>query len=168
MVAKKAITDLAISLAKNDLPGLVSSLTSNASSNVIGKLGRKINAKGAVREGRGLNLFISNEDMDDIIKIVESLEKSSISIDGATETIGNQMKKQEGGFFRPMMAPIATSLIAIMASSLIQPVASSLINAITGKGVRRAGKRQDVEILSLLALPLMMKVLGKEVMDTNF
>ena len=53
------------------------------------------------------------------------------------------------------MAPVAASLIAPMASSLIQPVASSLMNAITRKG--QGG------FLPLLALPLMMRVLEKEV-----
>ena len=43
-----------------------------------------------------------------------------------------------------------------MASSLIQPLASSLINAITGKW-------QEDEFISLLALPLKLKVLGKGV-----
>ena len=44
------------------------------------------------------------------------------------------------------MAPTAASLVTSMASSLLQPVASLLINAITGKRVTRAGKRQEAEI----------------------
>ena len=62
-----------------------------------------------------------------------------------------------------MMATMAASLIVSMASSLTQPVASSLTNAITGKGVMRAGKRLEGGFSKLLALPLMMKVLGKGV-----
>ena len=61
------------------------------------------------------------------------------------------MKKQEGGFLGAMMAPMAISLITPVASSLIEPVASLLINTITGKG-QKGG---------FLALPLIMKVLGK-------
>ena len=38
----------------------------------------KNNGKGAVREGRGFTLLISNEDMDDIIEIVESVETSGL------------------------------------------------------------------------------------------
>ena len=60
-----------------------------------------------------------------------------------------------------MMASMAASLIEPMASLLIQPVTSSLINAISGKRVIRAGRRHKGGFLSLLALPLMMKVLGK-------
>ena len=51
-----------------------------------------------------------------------------------------------------MMALAATSLIAPMASSLIAPMASLLINAIPGKEVMRAGKRQESEYFSLLPL----------------
>ena len=57
---------------------------------------------------------------------------------------------------------MAASLIAPMVPSLMQSFASSLKNAITGKGVRRTGKGQKCGFLSLLALPLMMKVLEKE------
>ena len=45
-----------------------------------------------------------------------------------------------------------------MVSSLIQPVVSSLINAISGKGVEGG-------ILPLLALPLMMKFMEKELQE---
>ena len=81
-------------LARDSLPGLVSNLTSNA----INKFDRKISEEGAVRAGKGFNLFISNEDMNDIIKIIKSLEDSGVLIDGVTETVKCEMKKQKGGF----------------------------------------------------------------------
>ena len=64
--------------------------------------------------------------MDDIIKIIESLEKSGLLIDDVTERVKHEKKKknQEVGFLGAMMAPMAASLIAPMASSLIQPIAS--------------------------------------------
>ena len=62
-----------------------------------------------------------------------------------------------------MMTHVAAPLLAPGAFSLIQPVAFSLINAITGKGLTRAGKWQKCGFLLLLALPLMMKILGKGV-----
>ena len=55
-----------------------------------------------------------------------------------------------------MMIAMAVSLIAPVFFSLMQPVTSSLINAISGKG-------QEGGFLPLLALPLMIKVLGKVV-----
>ena len=59
---KKALTNIAVPLATDNLPGLVSKLTLNA----INKFERKISSKGAVRAGKGFTLFISNEDMIDI------------------------------------------------------------------------------------------------------
>ena len=40
------------------------------------KIERKISGKGVVRAEKGFTLFISNEDMDDFIKNVKSLEKN--------------------------------------------------------------------------------------------
>ena len=51
-----------------------------------------------MRAGKGFTLFISNEDMNDIIKVIKSLEDSDVLIDGVTETVTHEIKKQEGGF----------------------------------------------------------------------
>ena len=100
--------------------------------------------------------------MDDIIKIVASREKSGLLINGASEIVKREIKKQ-GGYLPAMMEPMTASLIAPMASSWIQPVASSLINAITGKEVTRTGKGQG-GFLPLLAAPLLLKgIFGKGV-----
>ena len=76
-LGKKALTKIAISLARDNLPGLVSSLTSNA----INKFERKLSGKRAVRVGKGFTLFILNEDMNGIIRIIKSLEDSAVLID---------------------------------------------------------------------------------------
>ena len=44
-IGKNVITDLAIPLAGDNVPGLVSNLASNANSNVIDKLGKKLMEK---------------------------------------------------------------------------------------------------------------------------
>ena len=54
---------------------------------------KKKSLKGAVKAGKRFNLFITNEDMNDIIKIIKSLEDSGISIDGVTETVKHEIKK---------------------------------------------------------------------------
>ena len=98
--------------------------------------------------------------MDDIINIVESLEKSGLLIAGVTETVKREIKKQEDAVLGAMMAPMAASLTAPTATSLILPVASSVINTITGKGVIKAGKGQKSGSLPLLlALHLMVKAM---------
>ena len=56
---------------------------------------KKKSLKGAVKAGKRFNLFITNEDMNDIIKIMKSLEDSGISIDGATETVKHEIKKNK-------------------------------------------------------------------------
>ena len=116
-------------LTRDNLPGLVSNLAQNA----INKFERKTSRKEAVRAGRELTLFISNEDIIDIIKFIKSLEDSSVLIDGATETVKHEIKKkQEDGFLRALLRPLA--------ASLVQPIISSVVKGISGRGVRRAGR----------------------------
>ena len=84
---KKALTNVAISLARDNLPGLLSNLTSSA----INKFDRNISGKGAVRTGKAFPLFISNEDMNDIIKIIKSLQDLCVAIDGVTDTVKHNL-----------------------------------------------------------------------------
>ena len=85
----KALINIAIPLARDNWSWLVSNLTSNA----INKYERLVSGKGAVRTGKWFTLFISNEDVNYIIKIIKSLECSGILIDGVTETVKHEMKK---------------------------------------------------------------------------
>ena len=39
-----------------------------------------------------------NDDMEDLLKIVKSLEDSGILLDEITETVKNEVKEQKGGF----------------------------------------------------------------------
>ena len=43
-------------------------------------------------------LIISNKDINDLIKIVKSLEDSALLLKGVTESIQNEVKEQKGGF----------------------------------------------------------------------
>ena len=43
-------------------------------------------------------LIISNDEMEDIIKIVKLLEDSGLLLKGASETIQNEAKEQRRGF----------------------------------------------------------------------
>ena len=81
-------------------------------------------------ESRKSILFISNEDMNDIIKIIKSLQDSSVLIDGVTEPVKHEIKRQEGRFLGALLAPLA--------ASLVQPVSSSVVKGISGRKVRRA------------------------------
>ena len=63
--------------------------------------------------------------MEDIMKIVKSLEEPGLLLKGISETIKNEAKEQKWGFL-----PILTGTSA----------ASLLGSALTGKGVIRASK----------------------------
>ena len=67
--------------------------------------------------------IISNEKMEDIMKIVKSLEESGLLTKVIGETIEN--KDQKGGFLPILLGTLAVSILG---------------NALTGKGVIRTGE----------------------------
>ena len=69
-------------------------------------------------------LIISNEEMNDIIKIVQALEDSNILLKGVTKTIKNETKEQKGGFLSMLLGTLGASLLG---------------NILAGKGIVRAG-----------------------------
>ena len=91
--------------------------------------------------------------MVDVIKIVVSLEKWSLLIDSATETVKHEIKKTRWiswGYDGTYGCSIDRTY------GIDTTMAFSLLNAITRKG-------QEDGFLPLLALPLTIKVLGREV-----
>ena len=66
-----------------------------------------------------------------------SLQDSGVLIDGLTETVKDEIKKQEGGFLGALLIPLV--------ASLVQPIISSLAKGISGRGVRRAGRRYMIK-----------------------
>ena len=81
-LGKKALANIAIPLTIDNLPRLVTNLISSA----INKFDRKISGTRTVRAGKRFTVFILNEDMNNIIKIVKRLEGSNVLIGGVTET----------------------------------------------------------------------------------
>ena len=67
--------------------------------------------------------------MDDILKMVKSLEDSGVLLKGVSETIQHEAKEQRGGF--PSM------LLGTLGSSLLGDVLSK---GLSGRGVIRAGE----------------------------
>ena len=86
--------------ARDNLTGLVSNLASNA----INKFERRISEKGDVRARNRFTLFILNDNINDIIKIIKSLEDSNALVDEVTGTVKPEIKKQEGGFPLTLLA----------------------------------------------------------------
>ena len=123
----KALKNISIPLARGNLPGLVNNLTSSE----INEFDRKIGGKGAARSGKGCTLFISNEDMNGIIKIIKSIEYLGILTDEVTKKVKHKIKKkQEGGFLGALLASLVVSLL--------QPVIFSVVKYISGRVVRKA------------------------------
>ena len=75
-------------------------------------------------------LIIPNKEMEDIIKLVESLEESGILIKGISEMMKNEAKRQKGGFL-PLLLGILT--------------ASILGNTLSEKRVIRPGKAYTIQ-----------------------
>ena len=63
--------------------------------------------------------------MEDIIKIVKSLEDSGLLLKGVSAIIQNETKEQKVGFFSVLLGTLG---------------ASSLGNMLAGKGINRAGE----------------------------
>ena len=59
-------------------------------------------------------LIISNEQINDIIKIVKSLEASGLLTKGVGETIKNEVKKQKGGFLSVLLDKLGASLLGYL------------------------------------------------------
>ena len=70
-------------------------------------------------------LIISNKDMDDLIKIVKSLEDSGLLLKGVTQSVQNEVKEQKSGFLSMLLGTLGASLLG---------------NLLTRKGVNKKGK----------------------------
>ena len=91
------------SFAKSVLMAL--GLTAAASAADAGKQ-KKILGSGTT------TLITSNEEMNDILKIVQALEDSNILLKGVTKTIKNETKKQKGGFLSMLLDTLGASLLS--------------------------------------------------------
>ena len=70
--------------------------------------------------------------MNDVTKIIKSLEDSVVLIEAATKTVKQEIKKQKGRFLGALLVPLGVSLV--------QPVISSVVKNIGGRGVTGAGR----------------------------
>ena len=111
---------VAMPLAKNVLAPL--GITTAASAINAGiqkkKKKKKIHGSGTT------TLIISNEEMNDIMKILQALKDSNILLKGVTKIIKNETKERKGGFLSILLGTLGTSLLGYL---------------LTGKGIVRAG-----------------------------
>ena len=67
--------------------------------------------------------------MEDIIKVVKSLEDSGLLLQGVTETVQNQVNKQKGRFLGMLLGTLGASLLG---------------NLLIGRGIYRVGKSRGI------------------------
>ena len=95
---------VAIPLAKNVLAPLEITATASAIDSGIQK---KIHGSGTT------TVIISNDEMNDIMKIAQALEDSNILLKGVTKTIKNEKKEQKRVFLSMLLGTLGASLLGI-------------------------------------------------------
>ena len=113
-------------LLKSRLPLLKSAIKplgmlglTEAASGTDAAINKKILGSGAT------TLIISNDEMNDILKIVKSLEDPAILLKRVNETIKNESKEKKGGFLSMLLGTLGASLLG---------------KNLSGKGVIKAGE----------------------------
>ena len=86
-------------------------------------------------------LIISSEEMNDILKIVQALEDSTILLKGATKKVKNETKEQKGGFLNMLLVTLGASLLGnlLIGKGIVRTGSENKI----GKGIVRAGTRKQ-------------------------
>ena len=87
-------------------------------------------------------LIISNDEMDDVLKIVKSLENSGVLLKGVSETIQHDAKGQRGGFLGMLLGTLGASLLGDVLSK-----------GLSGKGVLELVNEQLELVMVLKDLP---------------
>ena len=75
-----------------------------------------------------ITLIISNDEINDIIKIIKSLEDSGLLLKGVTEAVQNEVRERKGGFIIMLLGSLGASLLG---------------NLLTGKGNIEQGKAKE-------------------------
>ena len=79
--------------------------------------------------GNNTTLIISNNEIEDLIKIVKLLEDSGLLLKGVTEIVQNETKEQKVGFLSMLIGTLGASLLG---------------NLLTGKGAIATNHRRVV------------------------
>ena len=74
-------------------------------------------------------LITWNDEMENSIKIVKSLEDSGLLLKGVSETVQNEAKEQKGGFLSTLLGTLGASLLG---------------NILAAIGINRAGKGRGI------------------------
>ena len=122
LLGKLAGPLMKVALAKNVLVPLGISAAMSA---IDGSIKKKMLGSGPTKSVGTTTLIILNDEMNDILKIVKSLENSGLLLKGVSETIQHEAKEQRGGFLSMLLGTLGASLLG---------------DIFSGKGVIRAGE----------------------------
>ena len=106
----------AVSVGKNNLAPLGLSVSMSATDAAIQK---------KMYESGMATLIISNNDLNNLIKIITTLEEHDILLKETSKTTENETKEQRGGFSSMLLGTLGASLLG---------------NLLTGKGLYRTGR----------------------------
>ena len=84
--------------------------------------------KKVLGSGNATTLTISNDEIEDFIKIVKSLEDSGLLLKEVTQTVQNKVKEQKEEFLSMLLGTFVASLFG---------------NLLTGKGINKAGNVEE-------------------------
>ena len=71
--------------------------------------------------------------MNEIMKIVQALEDSNVSLKGVTKTIKNETRELKGGFLSMLLGTLGATLLGNLLSG------KGIVRAGSGKGIVRVG-----------------------------
>ena len=87
---------------------------------------------GVSRAGKGIALVITNEDADNIIRILKSLENSGVLIDEVSEIVKSD-KKRQSGFLGMLLGILGVSMLRnVLTEKCLMRVRKSALTA--GRG----------------------------------
>ena len=113
------IRNIPKSVAKSILIPLGSTVAATAATATDAAIHKKLFGSGVT------TLVISNEEMNNTMKMVKLLEESGLLIKGISKTIKNKAKEQKGGFLGMLLGTLEASLLG---------------NLLTGKVLNSASK----------------------------
>ena len=93
--------------------------------------------------GSGVKLTIEEEDINDIIKIIETLENSGTLLKGVSKTIENETKEQRGGFLSMLLGTLGASLLGNLLTGgkyIMTASEGGVTSRAKGDGIVRAGE----------------------------
>ena len=130
-------------LIKNVIKPLAESVSSSSGLTAAASAADVGIHKKILGSGNMTTLITSNDEIEDIIKIVKSLEDSGLLLKGVTETVQNEIKEQKGGFLSMLLGTLGASLlenILIGKGAIATSQGRGIYRAGKGKGINRAGE----------------------------